>query len=79
MEGRRVSHSWCKCVVGHSYVGSGGAGMEMVADRHAEQSQEGVGRMSGDAGALPECKIWTMMTPDLTAFLLCCRGRVGRN
>ena len=28
----------------------------------------GVGHMSGDAGALPECKVKIMMTPDHSAF-----------
>ena len=42
-------------------------GMEVVVGRHAGQSQ-GVGRMSEDAGGLPECEINTLMTPDYTTF-----------
>ena len=33
-----------------------GAGMELVLVKHAGQSQV-VGRMSGDAGAFPECEV----------------------
>ena len=32
------------------------AGMEVVERMHAGQSR-GLGRMSGDAGALPECEV----------------------
>ena len=38
-----------------------GAGMEVVVGRHAGQSQ-GVGSMSGDTGAFPECKVYTLIT-----------------
>ena len=41
------------------------AGMEVVIGKHAGQSH-GVGRMSGDAGAFPECKVNTLITPDRT-------------
>ena len=44
MEGARVSHSWCMCVVVMAMVGWMGAGMELVFGRHAGQS-----RMSKDA------------------------------
>ena len=54
MEGGRVSNSWCMCVVVTAMVGLMGAGMELVLGKHARQSQV-VGRMSGDAGAFPEC------------------------
>ena len=46
MEGGRVSHSWCMCVVVMAMVGWMGAGMELVLCKHAGQSQV-VGRMSG--------------------------------
>ena len=49
MEGGRVSHSWCMCVVVKAMVGWMGAGMELVLGKHAGQSQV-VGHMSG----LPE-------------------------
>ena len=48
MEGGRVSHSWCMCVVVMAMVGWVGAGMELMFGRHAGQSQV-VGRMSRDA------------------------------
>ena len=35
--------------------------------KHAGQSQ-GVGRMSGDAGAFPECVGNTLITPDRTTI-----------
>ena len=50
VEGGRVSHRWCMCVVVMAMVGWMGAGMELVLGKHAGQSQV-VGRMSGDAGA----------------------------
>ena len=37
VEGGRVSHSWCMCVIGHGYGGFGGAGMEVVGGMHAGQ------------------------------------------
>ena len=33
--GRRVSHSWCMCVVVMAMVGWMGAGMELVFGKHA--------------------------------------------
>ena len=44
-----------------------GGGMELVFGRHAGQSQV-AGRMSGDAGAFPECVGNTMITPDRTTI-----------
>ena len=64
MEGGRVSHSWCMCVVVMAMVG---AVMELVLGRHAGQSLV-VGRMSGDAGAFPECVGNTLITPDRTTI-----------
>ena len=61
MEGGRVSHSWCMCVVVMAMVG----GMDLVLGKHAGQSQV-VGRMSGDAEAFPECVGNTLITPDRT-------------
>ena len=63
MEGGRVSHSWCMCVVVMAMVGWMGAGMELVLVKHAGQSKV-VGRMSGDAGPFPECVGNTLITPD---------------
>ena len=37
MEGGRVSHSWCMCVVVMAMVGWMGAGMELVFGKHAVQ------------------------------------------
>ena len=43
-------------------------GMEiMVVGRHAGQGQ-GVGRMSGDAGAFPECDVNTLIAPGRTTI-----------
>ena len=67
MEGGRVSHSWCMCVVLMAMVGWMGAGMELVLGRHAVQSHA-VGRMSGDAGAIPGCVGNTLITPDRTTI-----------
>ena len=47
MEGGRVSHSWCMCVVVMAMVGGMGAGMELVLGKHAGPSQV--------VGAFPEC------------------------
>ena len=55
------------CVVVMAVVGWMGAGMELVFGKHAEQSQ-GVCRMSGDAGAFPECVGNTLMSPDHTTI-----------
>ena len=51
-----IGHSWRMCVVSHGYGGLVGAGMEVVDGKNAGQSR-GVGRMTGDAGALSECKV----------------------
>ena len=40
MEGGRVSHSWCMCVVVMAMVGWMGAGMELVLGKHAGASVE---------------------------------------
>ena len=61
MEGGRVSHSWCMCVVVMAMVGW------MVFGKHAGQSQV-VGRMSGDAAAFPKCVWNTLITPDRTTI-----------
>ena len=67
MEGGRVSHSWCMCVVVMAMVGGMGAGMELVLGNHAGQSQL-VGRMSGDAAAFPDCVGNTLITPNRTTI-----------
>ena len=41
--------------------------MELVLGKHAGKSQV-VGRMSGDAGAFPECVGNTLITPDRTTI-----------
>ena len=73
MEGGRVSYSWCMCVVVMAIVGWMGAGMELVFGKHAEQSQV-VGRMSGLAGAFPDCVGNTLITPDRTTIQVRCSG-----
>ena len=68
VEGGRVSHSWCMCVVSHGYCR---AGMEVVDGMHAGQSQ-------GDWSHVGRCWIASRMrgdaltTPDQIAAL----GRV---
>ena len=52
MEGGRVSHSWCMCVVVMAMVGW----MELVFGKHAGQSQE-ISRMSKDARVQFECEV----------------------
>ena len=55
MEGGRVSHSWCMCVVGHGYGGLGG-GMDGGGGWYACRTKpRGVGRWSGDVVAHPQC------------------------
>ena len=63
MEGGRVSHSWCMCVVVMAMVGW----MELVIGKHAGQSLVG-GRMTGDAGEFPVCVGNTLITPDRTTI-----------
>ena len=56
MEGDRVSHSWCMCVVVMAMVGWMGAGIELVFRKQAGQSQ-GVSRMSKDIRVHSECEV----------------------
>ena len=55
-------------------VGWMGAGMEVVVDEHLGQSQV-VGRMSGDAGAFPECEVNTLFTLDRTTIQVRSSGK----
>ena len=55
------------CVVVKDMMGWMGAGIELVLGRHAGQSHV-VGRMTGDAGAFPECVGNTLITPDRTTI-----------
>ena len=41
------------------------AGMKVVVGRHAGHA---VGRMTGDAGAFPECEVNTQIRPDCTTI-----------
>ena len=52
----REGNGWCMSVVSHGYGGLGGCREGGGGGRHAGQSR-GVGRMSGDAGAYPECEV----------------------
>ena len=56
MKSGRDSHNWCMCVVVMAMVGWVGAGIKVVDGMHAELSKV-VGRISRDAGALPECEV----------------------
>ena len=65
------------CVVGHGYGGMGGTEMEVVdVCRHAGLNQVGFGCMSGDFGALHECDVKTLMTPDSPPSRCAALGRV---
>ena len=74
MEGGRVSHSWCICVVVVAMVGWMGSGTELVLGKHAGQSQV-VGCMSGDAGAFPEC-VGNLLHPIVPPSMFAVLGRV---
>ena len=64
MEGGRVSHSCCMCVVVMAMVGWMGTGMELVLGKHAGQSLV-VGRMSEHFQSV----FWnTLITPDRTTI-----------
>ena len=52
MEGGRVSHIWCMCVVRYGYGWLGRAWMACMQDKARR-----VGRMSGYAMAFPECEV----------------------
>ena len=75
MEGGPVNHCWCIGVVSHSYgvlgggKDGGGGGWQACWTKPG-----GVGRMSGDVSALPECDVKTLMKPDHTAFKVRCSG-----
>ena len=57
VESGRVSHRWRMRVVCHSYGGLVGTEIEMMVSMHAGQCRRVVGRMSGNAEALPECVV----------------------
>ena len=57
--------SWCMRVVSHSYGGLSGSRDGRDCWYACGTKPEGVGRMSGDAGALPVCEVKTDTTPDL--------------
>ena len=68
MERGLVNHGWCMAVVSHSYGGLC-AGMDGDGGYQAYGTKPGgVGRMSGDTGAHPECEVKTLMIIDHTAF-----------
>ena len=56
MEGGRFNHSWCMGVVGDGYGGLDGA-WDGGGGWHACGKKPGVGRMSGETGALTECEV----------------------
>ena len=67
MEGGRVSHSWCMCVVSHGYVGFGGGRMEVVDGMHTGRRQGGWSHVGRDRST-SRVQGDTLMTPDHTAF-----------
>ena len=52
-----------------------GAGIEMVITKNSGQSHWKIGRMTGDAGALPEYEVKTLMTPDYAALQVHSSGK----
>ena len=68
VEGGRVSHSWCLCIVNHGYGGLGGGRDGCGGWYVCGTKPGGVRCMSGVAGALPECEVKKLMTPDHTAI-----------
>ena len=54
--------------IGHSYGGLGGGRDESACWQTCGTKPGGIGRMEGDAKALPECDVETLMIPDHTAF-----------
>ena len=56
VEGRRVGHSLCMCVVSHGFDGLGGAS-DGGGGLYACETRPGDGCMSGDAGAFQECEV----------------------
>ena len=57
VEGGRDSHSWCKCVVSRGYVGVGEGRAGDGGWYACGTKMEGLGLMSGDAGAHSECEM----------------------
>ena len=70
MEGGQVSHWWCTCVVSHGNGGLGGS--RDGGGGWTACETKGVGRMPGDARALPESEVKTLMTPDHTTIQMRC-------
>ena len=71
MEGGRVSHSWCMRVVRHVYGGLCGGQGWWWWTLSMQGKANWVGRMSGDAGAFPDCDVNTLITPDHIAVQMC--------
>ena len=72
MEGGRVSHSWCMCVVVMAMVGWMGVMVGwMGAGMENEGQSQGGGRMSKDARVHFECEV---MIPDHTTFQVSSSG-----
>ena len=68
MKGERVNYSSCICVVSYCYDRLSG-GRVGGGDWYACGTKSRVvSRMSEDAGALHECEVKALMTPDHTAF-----------
>ena len=65
MEDGRVNHRWCMGVVSDGYGGKGVGSDEGGGWCACRRKPWGIGRMSGDTGATPDCEVRTLMTPDL--------------
>ena len=72
VEGGRVSHNWCMCVVSHGYGGLCG-GRDGVVDGMQGDKAKGVCRMSADAAVHTESEVKTLI-PSL--YKCVCLGRV---
>ena len=56
VEGGRVSHSLCMCIVSHVY-GRFDGGRDGGGGWYAFGKRPGVCHMSGDAGTFPKCEV----------------------
>ena len=82
MEGGQGSHSECMCVVSHG-CGRLDDGRDGGDGWWASGTKPMVGRISGDAGAFPECEVNVLITPDRTTIQVrssgCGRAGIDRS
>ena len=63
MEGGRVNHRWCMCVVSHDCSGLGEDRDEDGSWYVCRMKPKGLGCMLGDVRALPECEVNSLVSP----------------